>query len=165
MAKIEMTGLDEYMKKLDQLGAEGKKICRAAVFEGGDELADAVRAKIQAMSTIDDTQATVAWKREIPVSSVTEDQKIGLLDGLYLKKMGEENGFIYTQIGFSGYNKTRTEKYPNGQPNALIARSVESGSSARQKKPFVRPTVNAVRDSAIARMQAKVIEMIGNIMN
>lgn len=165
MAKIEMTGLDAYMKKLDRLGADGKKICRAAVFEGGDELADAIRAKIESMPTTGDKTAIIAWKQETPVSEITEEQKRGLLKGLYLKKMREDSGFIYTQIGFSGYNNTKTQKYPNGQPNALIARSIESGSSARQKKPFVRPTVNAVKATAIARMQGKLIEMIDNIMN
>ena len=165
MAKIEMSGMDEYMAKLRKLGAAGPKICKAAVFEGGDELADAIRAKIEAMPTTEDKAAIIAWKQETPVSEITEDQKKGLLDGLYLKKMREDSGFIYTQIGFSGYNNTKTQKYPNGQPNALIARSIESGSSARQKKPFIRPTVNSVKAAAVARMQGKLIEMIDNIMN
>lgn len=165
MAKIEMTGLDEYMKKLDKLGESGKKICRAAVFEGGDELADAIRAKIESMPTVNEHTAVVAWRTQTPIRDLTEEQKRGLLKGLYLKKMNEDNGFIYTQIGFSGYNSVKTAKYPNGQPNALIARSIESGSSARPKTPFVRPTVNAVKAAAVARMQGKLIEMIDNIMN
>lgn len=165
MAKIELSGLDDYMAKLQKLGQDGPKICRAAVFEGADEVADAIRAKIEEMPTTKDKAAIIAWKQETPISTITEDQKRGLLKGLYLKKMREEGGFIYTQIGFSGYNTTKTQKYPNGQPNALIARSVESGSSARPKKPFVRPTVNAVKATAVARMQGKLIEMIDNIMN
>lgn len=165
MAKIEMTGLDDYMAKLRAVGADGKKICRAAAFEGGDEVADAVRAKIESFSTVNDYTVIAAWRADKPMADLTEAQKEGLLDGLYLKKMGEENGFIYTQIGFSGYNSVQTAKYPNGQPNALIARSIESGSSARPKRPFVRPTVNAVKAAASARMAAKIVEMIDNIMN
>lgn len=165
MATIEMTGLDEYMTKLRTLGQDGKKICRAAVFEGGDEVADAVRARIEAMQTIEPMDAVIGWKQKQPTGGVTQKQKDGLLDGLYLRKMSEDSGFIYTQIGFSGYNNVKTAKYPNGQPNALIARSIESGSSARPKKPFIRPTVNTVKATAVARMSAKVVEMIDKIMN
>ena len=165
MAKVELTGLDDYMAKLRTLGEAAPKICKAAVYEGGDELADAIREKIKSMPTIEDKQAEIAWKQDRPVAHITEAQKAGLLAGLYLKKMDEDGGFIDTQIGFSGYNKTKTRAYPQGQPNALIARSMESGSSARQKTPFVRPTVNAVKGTAAARMGKKLIEMIDNIMN
>ena len=165
MATIEMTGLDEYMAKLRTLGEDGKKVCRASVFEGGNVLANAIRAKIESMSTIEPTDAVIAWKQERPIGGITEKQKEGLLDGLYLRKMGEDNGFIYTQIGFSGYNDVKTAKYPSGQPNALIARSIESGSSARPKKPFVRPTANSVKSEATAAMESKFYEMVGNIMN
>ena len=165
MAKIEMTGLDEYMAKLRTLGEDGKKICRAAVYEGGDALADTIREKIEAMSTIEPTDAAIAWRQNRPIGAITEKQKDGLLDGLYLKKMGEDNGFIYTQVGFAGYNEVKTAKYPNGQPNAMIARSIESGSSARPKKPFVRPAANAVKGEAQARMESKFIELVDKIMN
>lgn len=165
MAKIETTGLDEYMGKLRTLGQDVTRVCRAAVFEGGDVLADAIRARIESMTAIEPTDAIIAWKQERPVGGITEEQKNGLLDGLYLKKMSEDNGFIYTQIGFSGYNDVHTAKYPNGQPNALIARSIESGSSARPKKPFIRPTANAVKAEATARMEAKFFQMVDNIMN
>lgn len=165
MAKIELTGLDDYDRKLRQLGADGAKICKAATYEGADEVADTIRAAIEDMQVISDGDALVGWRTETPAAGVTSKQKQGLLNGLYLRKMQEDAGFIFTQVGFAGYNEVKTRKYPSGQPNALIARSIESGSSARTKKPFVRPAVNKAKAAATERMRAKIIEMVDKIMN
>ena len=165
MAKIELKGMEEYTKKLRQLGEDGGKICKAAVFDGADQIADAIRASIESMPTIGKQEAVIAWRNKEPVSGITVEQKQGLLQGLYLKKMRDEGGFIYTQVGFAGYNSVETQKYPSGQPNSLIARSMESGSSARRKKPFVRPAANKAKAAAQSRMEKKIVEMIDNIMN
>ena len=66
-------------------------------------------------------------------------------------------------MGFDGYNEVKTRKYPNGQPNALMARSIESGSSARDKYPFIRPAVQATRKQAIAAAEAKLDKKINDI--
>lgn len=165
MATIKFTGIDEYAEKLRRLGAAGVGICKAAVYDGAGVVADAVRRSIEALPTISPGDAIVAWKAETPADALTEDQKAGLLDGLHLKHMQNEDGFIYTEVGFSGYNAVETRKYPDGQPNALIARSVESGSSARKKTPFIRPAANAVRGAAETAMEIKVNEMINKIMD
>lgn len=165
MATIEFKGIDEYAKRLSKLGSEGIGICKAAVYEGADEVADAVRQSIQSLRTIETVDAMNAWREKREVDALTEKQKKGLLDGLYLEKMKDEEGFIYTKIGFAGYNAEKTKQYPQGQPNSMIARATESGSSARRKHPFVRPAVNAVKAAAEARMAKKVDEMVNKTMN
>jgi hypothetical protein len=51
-----------------------------------------------------------------------------------------------------GYNNVITKKYPKGQPNNMIARSCESGSSSMIKQPFMRTAVNASRSRAEQKM-------------
>ena len=68
------------------------------------------------------------------------------------------------QAEHPGRNRVQTQAYPNGQPNAVIARSMESGSSARVKQPFVRKAVNAARPRAEARMGDKIKDMVDKIM-
>ena len=165
MAKIEFVGLGEYSKKLFALGRAGLGICKAAAYEGADEVADAVRRSIKSLPAESDYKAIANWRSKTPNAYITEAQKKGLLEGLYLAEMKEEAGFVYTQIGFAGYNDTKTKTYPNGQANSMIARSIESGSSARRKTPFVRPAVNASKEKAIERMGEKVQEMIDKIMD
>ena len=66
------------------------------------------------------------------------------------------------KIGFDGYNEVQTKTFPNGQPNALIARSIESGSSTREKTPFLRPALAAARKQAIEAARVKFDEAIHN---
>ena len=74
--------------------------------------------------------------------------------------MQNDNGFLNVKIGFDGYNNVRTRTYPKGQPNALIARATESGSSVRKKTPFIRPAVNASKKQAIDSCKVVVDEKI-----
>ena len=164
MATIEFTGIDEYSSKIRALGKAGFGICKAAVYDGADVVANAIRQRIEGLATIEDYEAIIAWSQEIPAHGITQEQKEGLLDGLHVRRIRNENGFICTEVGFSGYNTVETRKFPGGQPNALIARSMESGSSARDKQPFIRPTVNQVRGAAETAMEIKINDMINKIM-
>ena len=164
MANIEFKGIDEYAKVLAKVGQGSKGIIKAAVYEGADVVADAMRNAVSALPTISETEAIINWRRDVPNEGITAAQKEGLASGLGLSPMKDEGGYIYTKAGFAGYNGVHTKAYPNGQPNALIARSLESGSSARKKHPFVRPAVNRVKAAAEARMGAKLDEMLSKIV-
>jgi hypothetical protein len=54
----------------------------------------------------------------------------------------------------------KTKNFPNGQPNSMIARSVNSGSSFRQRIPFVDNAVNSAKSRAEERMKQKLDEAI-----
>lgn len=164
MAKIIMRGMDEYLKKLEALDVSRASIMKMAVYEGADEVADAVREAVKGLPEVKTSEAVVNWRQEVPVDGITKAQKDGLLDGLYVARMEEDLDSVYTTIGFDGYNRVKTKKYPKGQPNAMIARAVESGSSARRKTPFVRPAVNRVKERAVQRMADKLDETINQIM-
>lgn len=165
MAKIEFKGIEDYSKQLDKLGRTGLGIIKAAVYVGADEIADSVRQSIESLPTMaSEKSAIIAWRQDVPSEALTQKQKDGLLQGLGLSPMQEKNGFVYTKLGFAGYNDVRTKSYPNGQPNSLIARSLESGSSARKKHPFVRPAANRARGAAVDRMAGKVDEMLTKAM-
>ena len=164
MAKIVFAGLAEYEKLLGKLDSARTGILKVAVYEGADEVADAVREAVKALPEVKTSEAVADWLQEVPVDGITKAQKDGLLQGLYVARMEEDIDSVYTTIGFDGYNRVKTKKYPKGQANAMIARAVESGSSARRKTPFVRPAVNRIKDRAIQRMADKVDEQIKNLM-
>lgn len=164
MAKIIMRGLDEYLKKLEALDVSRTAVMKMAVYEGADEVADAVREAVKALPEAKTSEAVRDWRQQVPVDGITKAQKDGLLEGLYVARMEEDIDSVYTTVGFDGYNSVKTKGYPKGQPNAMIARAVESGSSARRKTPFVRPAVNRVKERAIQRMADKLDETINQIM-
>ena len=59
-----------------------------------------------------------------------------------------------------GYGSIPTKKYPNGTPNVMLMRSIESGTSFREKHPVFRPAVNRSRKKAIEAMRNKFDEQI-----
>lgn len=147
-------GIDNYIKALDQLTLRAEPQIKQAVYVGGGMVADAVR------SAINDLPPRRGKFTEPPVSGVTKSQKQGLLDGLGISSMRNDGGFINVHIGFDGYNSTITDNWPRGVPNALVARSVESGTSWLKKHPFIAPAVRSVKTAAEMAMAAKFDEVI-----
>lgn len=138
---MQFKGLDEYVAKLVRLGdprrTEG--LLKSAVYPGAGIVADEIRERLE-----------------------THDRTGDLSGSMFLAEMKNENGYVYTQIGFAGYDR-------NGTPNAIKAAALESGTSRngreyQPKTPFIRPALNAVRKKAEAAMAAELDSRINLLM-
>lgn len=158
MAKIEFIGIDDYFKRLDELGKYSIGMCKRALYDGAAVVADAVRAEVNALPTSDRDA-----KKGDP-QPILEYEKQGLQEGLGVAKMKDEHGVIYTRIDFDGYNRLKSKKYPNGHPNSMVARAINSGTSKRKKNPFMTRAVNKGRAKAQAAMAARMDADIEEIM-
>lgn len=156
MARIKFPGLEEYELQLAHLRERTPEIAGRAIYEGAAIVTDAIRANIQGLHAVSDKAGFFAYKERKP-APLTETAKQGLLDGLGITPMQDDGGYYNVKVGFDGYNDLKTRKYPKGQPNQLVARGLESGSSISQKRPFVRPAINATRPQAEAKM-AEVLD-------
>lgn len=154
-------GLDSYISYLQKIDAVTDEAIGEAVYEMAKVVADSVRASIQALPTVSNEANIATYKKGY--SRLSDEEKQGLLDGFGVSPMQDDGGYINVKLGFDGYNSVKTKKYPKGQPNALIARVTESGSSYRKKTPFIRPAVNAARKPAEKAGQAKIDEKIKSI--
>lgn len=152
MASMKFEGLDEYLRQLEKINKETPELIGKVVYNMADIVADEVRAGIEALAAMPDAEALGAYQKN-GQSPLTVSQKKGLEKGFGITRMEEENGYCHVKLGFTGYNETKTKKYPKGQPNVMIARALESGSSIRQKTPFVRPAVNRSKKAAEAKAQ------------
>ena len=160
MATFVFEGINEYARQIASLTEKSEGMIKRAVYDGAAVVLDAVVAEIEALPVIENRYRST----DIPMSGVTETQKKGLLEGVGLAKMQNQDGFINTKLGFDGYNGAKSKKYPNGQPNALIARAVNSGSSVRVKNPFINRAVKAAKARAEAAMAARFDEDTRNMI-
>lgn len=151
MATFVFEGINEYAAQLKKLDDKAEGMIKRAVYDGAAVVLQAVVSEINGLPVIKNRYR----ETKLPLTGVTETQKRGLLAGVGLAKMVNQNGFINTKLGFSGYNAAKSDKYPNGQPNALIARAVNSGSSTRVKIPFINRAVKAAQAGAEAAMKAR----------
>lgn len=160
MATFQFGGIDNYIKQLNKLQQSTKDgVVGKTVYAGAAVVADSVRRAIQALP-VGDGRAQGGGL----IDTVTLPQKAGLLDGFGISRMKDDNGFVNVKLGFDGYNSTRTEKYPRGQPNALIARSVNSGTTFRKKTKFVDKAVSSAKKAAETAMDAACSREIEKIM-
>ena len=135
MAKIEMEGLDEYMSRLREMGASVEGTIKRAVYPAAGMVIEAIKA-----------------------NTPTDGTAGGLRDSAALRTFKNDNGYVYTQVTFDGYDE-------RGHPNPVKARVLESGSSTRQKHPFIRPAVNRVKAQAEAMMASEFEKICEEKMN
>ena len=162
MATFKAPGLDKYVRQLERLGKNSDAIIGEAVYDMAKIVADEVRQRLETMPSVPDDNGLAAYRAKTKIP-ITKAQKWGLVKSFGIASLKNDNGYLNVKLGFDGYNEVKTRKYPNGQPNALIARSIESGSSARDKYPFIRPAVQATRKQAIAAAEVKLDEKIHSI--
>lgn len=160
MAKIEMKGLDEYLIRLSRMEQASKEeICGRAIYQGAGIVADAIREELKRLPT-DESFGTTSN----PAKGIKAVQKAGLIQSLGITSMKEKDGFLNVKIGFDGYNKVKTARWPKGQPNTMVARAAESGTTWLQKSPFVRTGVRSSKKAALDAMKKTVDEATANIM-
>jgi hypothetical protein len=155
MAKLTLNpNIDVYIADLTKLFNDSEEICKRSAYEGARIVADKCRAGIEGLPVRSYS------KRSGMVSGVTASQKEGLLAGLGIAHFRNDGGFINVKIGMDGYNSTRTNQFPNGQPNALIIRSLESGTSFRSRNPVITRATNSAKGAAEAAIQRQMDEEI-----
>lgn len=141
-----------YAKEIERLNVNSIKIIGKAVYQGAKIIADEVKSNLNNTTTISNGQAIQEWRKS-DKSNLTREQKKGLIESFGVAPIRNDSGFINVKLGFDGYNDVVTKRWPKGQPNAMVARSLESGSSVFEKQPFFRPAVSAKRKEAEKIMQ------------
>lgn len=171
MAKITAPKASEYIRNLTTLEDHTDALCKMAVYAGAKVAADAINAAIDNITVHNLPPGKTYYylkeedqKAGVMLDGVTKAQAEGLKKGLGIAVMEYKGKAWNTIVGFDGYNDVKTETYPNGQPNALIARSVESGSTIRNATPFIAPAVESIMKDAENAMQITVENKIAALM-
>lgn len=161
MAKITFTTGEEYSLKLSKLGDYSENIVKRALKEGSKIAADEIRRRLTALGTEKFRYLRDGKKFKGPSKSQIKD----LADSFGISPVKlRKDGVWDVRIGFDGYGSFPTHQYPNGVPNILLARSIESGFSVRRKRPFIRPAMEAKETEIIAAMERVIDEEIEKIM-
>lgn len=151
MARLSFKGMQQYELQLSKLPGSTREIAEKAVYEGAKIVADEVKKNLNALNVTTQELAIRAYTNQTP-TYITEEAKDALIASFGITPLRDEDGYYNVKVGFDGYNNVITKKYPKGQPNNMIARSCESGSSSMIKQPFMRTAVNASRSRAEQKM-------------
>lgn len=132
---------------------------RKSIFKGGKVMGDAV-GKAVANLPVDDGDHHHGRRK-----SITSRQKKGLMESFGIAKVRETRYGWNVKLGFDGYNDIITPKYPKGQPNAMIARSLNAGTSFMEKYPFMDMTVSAYREATISAIEKEFDKRVEKLWN
>lgn len=165
MPKItaKVSELDLWDRSLKKLAADSSPVCKAALFDGARIAADALHAAVDGLARVPDVEAINAARRGEP-SILSVSQKNGLRDGLGVSPHKLRGKIWSVKIGFDGYNGVVTRRWPNGQPNRMVAASVEHGSSAMLEQPFIRPSFERSRREILSAMVQRTTEKIDEFL-
>lgn len=162
MAKLTSIGFDVISDRCVKLTGKTATLCKAACYAGAEVMADSFRREISSLRTVSDKQQLACFHKE-EACYLSYTQKTGLLESLGITPISDRKGVYNSKVGFDGYNAIETEQWPMGQPNVLIARACESGSSAMLKQPFARKAINGQKKRAQEAMGKAVNEEIDKI--
>ena len=140
MAKITLKTTHDIEVKMQKLGRKSVEICERAVYVGAGIMADQIRRNLE-KNLEGSAYSTGDLEGSLGIAPIQDD-------GL---------GGIGTKVGFDGYDR-------KGTPNALKARAMESGTSRKPARPFVRPAIKQVRATAKKAMADEVAKEIKKIM-
>ena len=162
VAKITFKNQNAYMLKWQQLEEAflSTEQLGEVVYAGANIVADQIRRDLERMP-----EENFRFLKDGDIFGATpEGHRKDLEESFGLTPIKrDKKGFLHTKVGFDGYGSYPTREYPNGLPNVLLARAIESGSSVRRKIPFIGPAVQKTRTKAISAMAAAIDEKFENI--
>ena len=144
MANIKLKGFDDYETLIRHLEQSTEDIVASSIYEGAKVVADAVKIQINGIRS-DGPSEYEKRRRLIQIR--------GLKESMGISSMRNDNGFINVKIGFDGYNEL-------GQPNVMIARVFESGTSFSSKQPFFKRAINQSRKTCETKMKLEIDKQI-----
>ena len=145
----EVEGFETELEKLAQLTQ--KAAVERILMAGAKVVRAEIVRRLDALPTEKDRRLNVESGERfqgVPARTKTE-----LRNDLGISPMQSENGSSNVKLGWDGYTDRKTKKYPAGVPLQLLARSIESGSSVRQKTPFVGLAVRSSKNKALEKMR------------
>lgn len=158
MADIKFKNLDKYVAQIEKLNFYADTYIKDAVYAGGNVVADATKEALIALNP-DNSPSTVEHRR-----TINAKQKAGLIESFGLAPVRNDKGFINVKTGFDGYNEVITKRWPLGQPNAMIARAMESGTSFMDKNPIIRKATNRAKKPCEEAMRLSFENSIKKLM-
>lgn len=158
MAKMTFKGLDVYVQHLSKLDNNTDQYIGKAIYKGADVVADSIKNAINSLPTDN------SFKKTGLKSGPTSIQKEGLVHSFGISKMRRDGSALNVKIGFDGYNRVVTKRWSKGQPNAMVARSIESGTSFMQKNSFVSKGTRSAKSQCEEVMKKTIDEEIEKLM-
>ena len=153
---MSVKGLDAYMAKLSALEQSTDRVVREVIHDGAEIVADAIREGLERLPTSEHDGRPWWGTPGHLARGPSPEQKKGLIDSFGITRIDTDSrGFTNVHIGFDGYNSVTSTQWPKGQPNQMVARAVESGTSFMEANPVFKFRSRTARPKAQRAMKKR----------
>ena len=154
---IKAEGLNEISSMLEDMGKEAHNAAAAGLYEGAGYMADALS---KAVETIKTEKYRHAENGQMRMPS-PEEKRILQNAAKGIAKFKGSGAELDTSVGFSksGYAMLMGKR----KPVAMIASSINSGTSFMKKQPFIRKTVSREGKKAVKVIEKAISDRIMDI--
>lgn len=159
MASWKSEGIDEFVNLCIFTDRQLANLIKRAIGKGGEVMGDAIGSVVRGLP-VDDSSHHHSRR-----TSITSRQKDGLVESYGIARVREKRWGWNVKIGFDGYNDIVTKRWPKGQPNAMVARSLNSGTSFLQKNPFMDTTVAANEAATVEAIEQEFDKRLDRLWN
>lgn len=154
MAKVTIgAGLEKMQTLLADLNIKAPAAMGHAIYKGAEIVADRMRAEIESIEVSQKEYAPPGYTRY-----PTQTEIDGMLSGLGISRKQTSGSFANVKIGMDGYNG-------NGVANAMVARSINKGTSFLKRIPFIDRTRNGSRGQAESVMAETIESELNQIVD
>ena len=147
-------GIDNYIRQLQSCADKTEDIIKRSAWEGARVVMDAVKAETNSIPVI------VKGQKAEVLTGLSAAQKADAIASLGISHFRQDGNFTNVKIGSDGYNSIRTKTWPQGQPNAMIIRSLETGTSFLKAYPFISRATSKARSKCIEAMRKQCDEEV-----
>lgn len=156
-----MEGLDKLIELCKLTERETDKICGRAIYPGGGIMYQSALRATQGLRV-----DPVGFRKGGPRWGPTKEQKEGLIESLGVAPIRKKRWGMNVKIGYDGYNNVKTGKWAaTGQPNIMIARVIESGTSFMQPQYFMTRAVQnstpSIETAVKRQFEEELVEIWG----
>lgn len=160
MARMKTEGIEDVSLMFGKLASAGVGVAKMAVYDGAKVMADEIRREIGALPQEKERHLTGGEKYAV----ISRRDKKDLAAHLGITKIQHSTTGTRAVIGFAGYGSRKTKKYRNGLPMAMLARSLQKGTSVREKYPFIDRAIGQASEKAMNAMAAAAERVIAKII-
>lgn len=139
MANIKIEGMDEWLECLIATERQTANICGRSIYPGAKIVANTCKEIMEKLPT-DDMLFRMSEKYGALREGLTKRQMRQLIASMGIASMQYSKGEYHVKLGFDGYNDIKSERWPEGQPNMMLARALNRGTSFLRAHPFMDQT-------------------------
>lgn len=164
MASFKCEGMDDFVNLCIFTDKQLDRVIGRSIYPGAKLMANAIKIATEAIP-VDDSYFGFSEQYHKKRKGVTSRQKKALIESMGIAEIKKNRYGYNVKVGWDGYNDIVSKRWPKGQPNVVVARALNSGTSFMRKYPFVDMTVNANASKTAEKISEQFDKELDKIWN